>query len=105
MNDGAALKNTTHQGVYKSSLTNFQVIFLKKIPEDFYVTSHTRTLDIIVILFTGGLPYVQCSKNRLMCENHAANYTIFQERQLTSRRFPVFSGAISNSNSRRFQEL
>ena len=32
--------------------------------------------------------------------NHIANYKIFQEHQLNSRRFPVFSGAISNS--RRF---
>jgi len=51
------------------------------------------TPEIIVILFTRG----QCTKNRLTCENYTANYKIFQEHQLNSRRFP---GAISNS--RRF---
>jgi len=47
------------QGVYKSSLTNFQKIsriHFFKIPEDFYATSHTITPEIIVILFTWGLP-------------------------------------------------
>ena len=45
---------------------------------------------------TQGLPYVQCTKNRLTCENYIANYKIFQEHQLNSRRFPVFLEAISN---------
>jgi len=36
----------------------------------------------------------------LMCENCIANYKFFQEHQLTSGRFPVCPGAISNS--RRF---
>jgi len=55
------------------------------------------TPQIIVILFTRRLPYVQCSKNRLTCENYIAVYKIFQEHQVNSRRFPVFPGAISNS--------
>ena len=55
------------------------------------------TPQIIVILFTPRLPYVQCSKNRLTCENYIAVYKIFQEHQVNSRRFPVFPGAISNS--------
>ena len=38
--------------------------------------------------FTRGLPYAQCTKSRLMCENYIANYIIFQERQQNSRRFP-----------------
>ena len=59
------------------------------------------TPDIIVILLTRWLPYVQYTKNRLTCENYVANYNIFQEHQLNSpRRFPVFRGVISNS--RRF---
>jgi len=41
-----------------------------------------------VILFTRGLPYVQCTKNRLTRENYIAKYKIFQEHQLNSRRFP-----------------
>jgi len=55
------------------------------------------TPQIIVILFTRRLPYVQCSKNRLTCENYIAVYKIFQEHQVNSRRCPVFTGAISNS--------
>jgi len=55
------------------------------------------TPEIIVILFTRGLPYVQCTENRLTCKNYIANYKIFQEHQLNSRRFPVFPWAISNS--------
>ena len=43
------------------------------------------------------VPYVQCTKNRLTCENYTANYKIFQEHQLNSVRFPVFPEAISNS--------
>ena len=43
------------------------------------------TPKIIVILFTRGLPYVQCTKNRLT-------------HQLYSRRFPVSPAAISNSS-------
>jgi len=44
----------------------------------------------------------QCTgaKNCPTCENYVANYKIFQEHQLNSRRLPVFSRAISNS--RRF---
>ena len=45
------------------------------------------TPEIIVILFTQGLPYVQRTKNRLTCE--IANYNIFQEHQLNSSEFPV----------------
>jgi len=44
--------------------------------------------EITVILFTGGLPYVQCTKNRLTCENCTANYKIFPEHKQNSRRFP-----------------
>jgi len=45
--------------------------------------------EITVILFTRGLLYVslQCTKNRLTCENYIANCKIFQEHQLHSRRF------------------
>jgi len=57
------------------------------------------TPEIIVILFTRGLPCVQCTKNRLTRENYTANYyKIFQEHQLYSRRFPVSPAAISNSS-------
>jgi len=45
------------------------------------------------------IPDVQCTTNRLKCENCAANYKIFQEHQLNSGRFPVFPGATSNSRS------
>ena len=41
-----------------------------------------------------GLPYVQCTKNCPTCENYIANYKIFLEHKLNSRRFP---GATSNS--------
>ena len=34
---------------------------LFKNPEDFYATSHKITPEIIVILLTRGLPYVQCT--------------------------------------------
>ena len=46
--------------------------------------------EITVILFTRGLLYVrlQCTKNRLTCENYIANYKFFQEHQLNSKRFP-----------------
>ena len=37
------------------------------------------TAEIMVILFTQGLPYVHCTKNRLTCENYTANYKIFHE--------------------------
>ena len=50
-----------------------------------------------VILFIWGLLYVQCTKNRLTCENYIASYKIFQRHQLNSRRFPVYPRAISNS--------
>jgi len=54
--------------------------------------------DLLFLSFSWALelPYVQCSKNRLTCENYTANYIIFQEHHLNSRRFPVFPGAISN---------
>ena len=39
-------------------------------------------------------------KNRLTCKNYIANYKIFQQHQLNSKRFPVFPG--TTSNSRRF---
>ena len=35
---------------------DFQDTFWKKIPEELYATSHTITHEIIVILFTQGLP-------------------------------------------------
>ena len=44
------------------------------------------TPEITVILFTRGLPYVQCTNNCLTCENDTANYKILQEHQLNSRR-------------------
>jgi len=50
--------------------------------------------EIRVILFTQGLPYVQCTKNRLTSKNCIADYEIFQEHQLNSRRFPVFPGVV-----------
>ena len=52
-----------------------------------------------MILFTQGLPCVQCTKNRLPCENYIANYKIFQERQLNSSRFPAFPGVVDRLNS------
>ena len=69
------------QGVYKANLTKFQEIsriYFQKIPEDFYETCHTITPVIIVILFTRGLPYIQCTKNCLTCKNYTANLTNFQ---------------------------
>ena len=44
---------------------------------------------------TRGLPYVQCSKNRLTCENCIADYKIFKEHQ---RKFQEIS-RISRSSS------
>ena len=55
------------------------------------------TPEIIVILFSQGLPYAQCTKNRPTCKNYPANYKIFPAHQLNSERFPVFPAAISNS--------
>jgi len=55
------------------------------------------TTEIIVILFTRRLPYVQCAENRLTCGNYIGNYEAFQERPLNSQRLRVFPGAISNS--------
>jgi len=90
-----------YQSVHKSSRTNFPRDFQEisridfyKIPEDVYVTSHrpTTTREIIVILFTVGLSYVHCPKNRLTRENYIDNYKIFQEHKLNSRRFLVFPG-------------
>jgi len=39
------------------------------------------TPEITLILF----PYVQCTKNRVTCENYIVSYKISQERQLNSR--------------------
>jgi len=50
------------------------------------------TPKFILILFTGGHPNVQCTKNRLTGENYIDNYEIIQEHQLNSRKFPVFPG-------------
>ena len=50
--------------------------------------------EITVILFTRGLRYVQCTKNRLTCENCTANYKIFPEHQQNSRRFPGVPGSL-----------
>ena len=55
---------------------------------------------IKVIQFTWELPCVQCTKNRLLCENYNDNYKSFQETELNSMRWPVFLGAFRNS--RRF---
>ena len=41
---------------------DIQDTFFLNIPENFYVTSHAITPEIIVILFTRGLPYVQSTK-------------------------------------------
>ena len=57
------------------------------------------TREIIVILFTQGLPYAQFTKNRVTCKNYIANYKIFQEQQLNSKRFPVFPAAISSCST------
>ena len=62
-----------------------------------FVPPGTFFKALLVTLFTRRLPYVQCSKNRLTCENYTAVYKLFQEHQVNSRRFPVFQGAISNS--------
>jgi len=35
-----------------------------------------QTPKIIVILFTQGLPYVQCTENRLTCKDYIANFKI-----------------------------
>jgi len=56
--------------------------------------------EIVLILFTRGLPCVQCAKNCTTCEYYTANYRIFLEHQLNSKRFPR-----AISNSRRFQGL
>jgi len=40
------------------------------------------------LLILSGLPYAECTKNRLTCENYMAKYKIFLEHQLNSRRFP-----------------
>ena len=79
-----------------------QVKFVMSIKEELVMSSDQRSSvinmpEIIVILFTGRLPCVQCTKNRLTCENYTANYKIFQEHQLNSVRLPVFPEAISNS--------
>jgi len=53
------------------------------------------TPEIIVILFTGGLLYVQCTKNRPTCKDYIASYKIFQEHQLNSARFPEVVDSLS----------
>ena len=50
--------------------------------------------EITVILFTRGLHYVQCSKNRMKRENYIANNKTFHEHQLHARRFPGFPGVV-----------
>ena len=47
------------------------------------------------------LPDVQCTENWLTYKNYIANYKIFQEHQLNSRKFP---GEISNSRSSRHHD-
>jgi len=66
----------------------------------FYVTSHTITPEIIVILFTGGLPYVQCTKSRPTCENYIANCKILPEEPTEFQEI----SSISRSNFK-FEEL
>ena len=87
---------------------NFQDIYMIhffKFPEDFLrdkpYNIKMLSPEITVILFTRKLPHVQCTKNRLTCESYIANYIIFKEHRLNSRRFPVFPGAISNSRRSR----
>jgi len=70
-----------------------QVKFVMSIKEELVISSDQRSSVInmpviTVILFTGRLPCVQCTKNRLTCENYTANYKFFQEHQLNSKRFP-----------------
>jgi len=65
-----------------------------------YFPAGTLTTEIIVILFTQGLPYVQCTKNHLTCEDYIANYKIFQEHQLNSRRFLGFPGVVNTLNKK-----
>jgi len=48
------------------------------------------TRKIIVILFDGGLPYVQCIKNRLTCENYIAK--IIKKIPEASTKFQEISG-------------
>ena len=56
--------------------------------------------EIVLILFTRGLPCVLCAKNCPTCKYYTANYRIFLEHQLNSKRFPR-----AISNSRRFRGL
>jgi len=80
-----------------------QVKFVMSIKEHVMISSKQRsslchpTCLLIYEQQTRGLSHVQCSKNRLMCENYIANEKIFQEHQPNSRRFPVFPRAVSNS--------
>jgi len=67
------------------------LLFKKKV-FCWHLVARVLTPEIIVILFTRGLPYVQCTKNHLTCKNYIANY--FQEHQLNFRRFPVFPGLV-----------
>ena len=43
-------------------------------------------------------PYVQCTKNRLTCENYIVNHKILQEHQLNSR-FLVFPAVVDTPNT------
>jgi len=107
--------------------TNFQKISRIhnfKIPEDFYRFLHSDPVylrtsyfsvladiyravmlapEIIVILFTRGLPCVQCTRNLLTCENNIADYKNFPG---VSTKFQEIS-SISRSNFKfqQFQEL
>jgi len=67
-----------------------------------YILNRTWLLspEIVLILFTRGLPCVQCAKNCPTCKYYTANYRIFLEHQLNSKRFPR-----AISNSRRFRGL
>jgi len=107
------------QGVCKSSLTNFQEIsrrypgyffksgrfvrykaynikmqvkFIISINEHVMMSSDQRhaylQYENIVILFTC-LPYEQCTKNSLTCENYIANHKIFSR---ASTKFQEISG-------------
>ena len=72
-----------------------QVNFVTSINEHVTMSSDNWLLtpEIIVILLTRALPYVQCTENRPTCENYTGNYSIFQKHRLNSRRFPGFPGA------------
>ena len=89
---------------------DIQDTFLK-IPEDFYVTSHTiikmqvkfvMSINEHVMTSSSNLrsslchPTVQCTENRPTRDYIANYYKVSHEHQQNSRRFPAFPGAISN---------